>query len=140
MRENESNIHEIFRRFRNDPNPGDNYPRWCYRLTHDNNPVRQETGQTVGRNVVPAIDTERTEHVQRTQIDNRDVEDQGHSSPHISSRPERHERKSPFPLLSQDGFPRLHSPFTDPQRVEVEAPQCCICGKNIQVQYSKFYH
>ena len=110
-----------------------NWPAWCWRITQNYNPVRQETDEVSGRtdngNV---LDTE--SGGQDNQRYGNALRPRHHNMPHPS---EHRHQKTRRPQVDQSTVhrspsqePDLHEPFFPVGNPS--PPQCCLCGKRIQ--------
>ena len=150
LERHERDIHHTLNRFYNDRDHVSQWPAWCYRITQNRNPLRQETSvhRTENGNIVVS-DTEGATHNDERY---RDVEarsrdqDLSHPSAHRSrdpqtSRWQADQRESPLPVLDDRALrsllPQPSTPLENPPREEPRhGPWCNICGKNMEVLYN----
>ena len=141
LEQHERGIGATLEDFHNDHVPRE-WPAWCWRMTRNSHPVRQETDEISGRTdngnepdtQSGGLDTQRYGNVARPRHHN-----VPHPSEHRSdtTRPQANREKSKFLcgfFHSQSPEPGLQEP-----RIPVENPpstQCCLCGKRIQVRHS----
>ncbi|CAB4038847.1 Hypothetical predicted protein [Paramuricea clavata] len=151
LERHERNIHHILNQFYNDRARGhasQEWPEWCYRITQNRNPLRQETsvhGTENGNIVVSDTEgaTQNDERYRDVEARSRD-QDMSHPSAHRSrdpqtSRRQANQRESPLPVLDDRALrsllPQPSTPLENPLREEPRhgyGPWCNICGKNME--------
>ena len=158
LERHEKDIHHTLNQFYGDRARGhtsQEWPAWCYRITQNRNPLRQETSgrgsRTENGNVVISDTKVATQNDERYRgVEARSHDQMFHPSAHRprdpqTSRPQADQRESPLPALDDRALrsllPQPSTPLGNPRREELRhGPRCNICGKNMEVRFIIILH